>query len=393
MQGDGDQGLIMDNAMGLNAEMIRENILHMMCLQGYEVSRNSISIPKDANKNDLRRMNQLATDHKIAKAEPVFRKHEERLVNYIANGEEVFPEQVRPKLIYIGGGESEETLLFRYASLHWSIPVSSGYGRRLRFLVIDESNGKLIGLFGLGDPVYAIKARDKWIAWDLEIKREKLYHVLDAYVLGAVPPYSMLLGGKLVALLTLSNEVREHFNRKYANSETLIRKQRRQPWLVLITTTSALGKSSIYNRIRLNGYEFWSSVGFTQGSGEFHFSNSVYEQIKTYAELNYEPTAKDPSWGKGFRNRREVLKKCLTDIGLSTKLIYHGIQREIFVAPLASNAQQFLRGEIGQPDFFDWPANDLAKRFLERWLIPRAQRVPEYRSFRRETYRIWPAND
>jgi hypothetical protein len=259
--------------------------------------------------------------------------------------------------------------------------------------VIDESNGKLIGLFGLGDPVYAIKARDKWIAWDLETKKEKLYHVMDAYILGAVPPYSMLLGGKLVSLLTLSNEVREYFSRKYTNSETLIRKQRRQPWLALITTTSALGKSSIYNRIRLNGYEFWRSVGFTQGSGEFHFSNGVYEQIKTYAELNYEPTAKDPSWGNGFRNRREVLKKCLTDIGLSTKLIYHGIQRELFVAPLASNAQQFLRGEIGQPDFFDWPANDLAKSFLERWLIPRAQRVPEYRSFRRETYRIWSVND
>jgi len=54
----------------------------------------------------------------------------------------------------------------------------------------------LIGLFGLGDPVYAIKARDEWIGWDSNAKAARLYHVMDAYVLGAVPPYSRLLGGE-----------------------------------------------------------------------------------------------------------------------------------------------------------------------------------------------------
>jgi len=382
----------MENTMILSPEKIREDIIHMLCLQGYEVSKGSISLPKDATKDDFRCINELATAHRIAKAEPAFKKYEDRLISYIADGEEIFPEQVQPRLVYVGG-ESEEALLFRYASLHWSIPVSSGYGRRLRFLVMDESNGKLIGLFGLADPVYSIQARDKWIGWDSEIKKERLYHVMDAFILGAVPPYSMLLGGKLVALLTLSKDVRECFRWKYANSETLIRKQRRQPWLVLITTTSALGRSSIYNRIKLDGYEFWKSVGFTQGSGEFHFSNGVYEQIRAHAESNCEPTAKDPSWGKGFRSKREVIKKCLADIGLSTNLIYHGIQREIFVAPLAHNTQQFLRGEISQPDPYDWPADEIAQRFLKRWLLPRAQRRPEYRSFRRDTYRIWPTNE
>ncbi len=378
----------MESPISLIPENIRVDIINMLRLQGYEVNGHSICFPKDATKDDLRCINQLSTAYKIARAAPTLRKHEDRLINHIANGEEVTPDRVQPKLVYIGG-ESEEALLFRYATLHWSIPVSSGYGRRLRFLIVDESNGKLIGLFGLGDPVYAIQARDKWIGWDSETKKEKLYHVMDAYVLGAVPPYSMLLGGKLVALLTLSNEVREFFYQKYAGSETLIRKQRRSPWLVSITTTSALGRSSIYNRIKLDGYEFWRSVGFTQGSGEFHFSNGVYERIRAYAESNCKPTAKNPSWGEGFRSRREILKKCLADIGLSTNLIYHGIRREIFVAPLAHNAQEFLRGETSQPDFYDWPTDKLVQRFLSRWLLPRAERMPEYRDFRRDAYRIW----
>jgi hypothetical protein len=100
--------------------------------------------------------------------------------------------------------KSDDELLFRYACAHWSIPVSSGYGRRLRFLVKDESNGKLIGLFGLGDPVYSMRARDEWIKWDSSAKKERLYNVMDAYVLGAVPPYASLLCGKLVAMLVLS---------------------------------------------------------------------------------------------------------------------------------------------------------------------------------------------
>ncbi|MBT9132352.1 MAG: hypothetical protein DDT33_00866 [Firmicutes bacterium] len=374
--------------MTLNPAKIQEDIIRILRVQGYEINNGLIEFPKDATKEDFRRMNELAVAYRIEKAEPALRRYEEILLRYIAEGEEVIPERVQPKLVHVNSG-TEEALLFRYASLHWSIPVSSGYGRRLRFLVMDESNGKLIGLFGLGDPVYAIRNRDKFIGWDSETKKEKLYHVMDVYVLGAVPPYSTLLCGKLVALLTLSNEVREIFHQKHIDRKTLIRGQIRPPWLVLLTTTSALGRSSIYNRIKLNGYEFWRSLGFTQGSGEFHFSNGVYEQIRAYVESNCEPTAKNTAWGKGFRSRREVIKKCLPEIGLSNKLLYHGIKREIFVALLAGNGVPFLRGEISRPSFYDWPVEELSQEFLDRWLLPRAERVPEYRTFRRESFRIW----
>jgi hypothetical protein len=69
--------------------------------------------------------------------------------------------KVAPRLVEVLR-DSDDELLFRYASLHWSIPTSSGYGRRLRFLVEDAHNGKLIGLFGLCDPVFSVAARDAW---------------------------------------------------------------------------------------------------------------------------------------------------------------------------------------------------------------------------------------
>lgn len=371
-----------------SAKYLREEIIRSLRRQGYSVRRGLIQIPENASKDDYRGLNKLAVKKKLEKSEPRVQRYENKLLEYIANGWEVIPESVCPKIVLVQSGSDHE-LLFRYACLHWSIPVSAGYGRRLRFLVFDENNNKLIGLFGLGDPVYAMRARDNWIGWDRETKAERLYHVMDAYVLGAVPPYSFLIGGKLVAMLACSNEVRNAFRKKYEGHRSLIRKKTRSPYLALITTTSALGRSSIYNRIRLNGQEYWTSVGFTRGSGEFHFSNGVYDEIRAYVEKHCEPTAKQDAWGKGFRNKREIVRKCLSKIRLSGELIYHGIHREIFAAPLGRDALRFLRGEVSRPCFYDWPSSEISKTFAERWLICRAKRMPEYQEYDRNQYRLW----
>lgn len=372
-----------------SAELLKSAIIEAMRRQGYRVENGSIQMPRDPSKDDYRTLNELAVRKRLERSGPGVRPYEGRLIQFIADGSEVTPEAIRPKLVVVEP-ESEHELLFRYACLHWSIPVSAGYGRRLRFLVIDESNDKLIGLFGLGDPVYAMQARDRWIGWDKENKARNLYHLMDAYVLGAVPPYSFLLGGKLTAMLVCSNEVRAAFRKKYSGKQSLIRKETRPPHLVLVTTTSALGRSSIYNRIRINGRHYWTSLGFTQGSGEFHFSNGVYGDMRAYVEKHCTPTAKQAAWGTGFRNKREVIRKCLSTIGLPADLIYHGIRREIFAAPLGSHALPFLNGQVQDPCFHDWPASELAEAFKERWLVARATRKPEYREYRREQYRLWP---
>ncbi len=372
-----------------SAGYMRTAIIRSLRKQGYKVKDGAIHMPENPTKDDFRSLNELAVQKKLAKSGPGVRPYEGRLIQYIANGAEVFPQNICPRLVLVEP-ESQYELLFRYACLHWSIPVSAGYGRRLRFLVIDESNSKLIGLFGLGDPVYSMRARDQWIGWNGEAKSRNLYHVMDAYVLGAVPPYSFLLGGKLVAMLVCSNEVRDAFRRKYNGKQSLIRQETRDPYLVLATTTSALGRSSIYNRIRVNGQQYWTSLGFTQGSGEFHFSNGVYDDIRAYVEEHCEPTAKHAAWGTGFRNKREVVRKCLSHIGLSADLIYHGILREIFAAPLGRNAIRFLQGEVERPCFYDWPVLDLSNAFKERWLLGRVERKPEYQEYNREQYRLWP---
>ena len=109
----------------------------------------------------------------------------------------------------------------------------------------------------MGDPVFNLSARDKWIGWDHEDRRNRLTHVMDAYVVGALPPYSHLICGKLVAALMGSDEVKRAYERKYLGKEAVISGKDTRSRLVLLTTTSALGRSSLYNRLAIpNGIRF-----------------------------------------------------------------------------------------------------------------------------------------
>lgn len=373
----------------MTTEKLRDLIITSLQHQGFIIDGDRIFPPSDLDKQKIRELHAAAVAHRVQRASEGLKRYEDRLLRRIAAGGEVVPERIFPRLVEVRAG-TEDEFLFRYAALHWSIPVSSGYGRRLRFLVVDEHNEKLIGIFGLGDPVFALGARDRWIGWDLEARRERLHHVMDAFVLGAVPPYSFLLCGKLVAMLVASNEVRKAFKRKYSRERSsFIRGRPLDGRLVLVTTTSALGRSSIYNRVTHEGRLLYHSVGFTRGSGEFHFSDGLYRTISDYATQFCQPTAKNIKWGTGFRNRREIVKKCLARLGLSQNWLYHGIRREVFVVPLAHNAQQFLQGRHSRVRWFDQSVENLFRSFRERWLLPRAERDRRYRDFDPESWRLW----
>ncbi len=356
--------------------------------QGFELRGNQLCLPEDLDKKKIRFLHTQAVRHKIEKSKKRLCRLEPSLLERFASGQEVVPEEVEPKLVEVHPKSADE-LLFRYACLHWSVPVSSGYGRRLRFLVLDQNTEKLIGLFGLGDPVFGLKARDDWVGWDREGRREKLHHVVDAYILGAVPPYSFLLGGKLIALLAVSNEVREAFRRKYAGSSSLIQGRKLSGQIALVTTTSALGRSSLYNRLRLENRLAFERVGQTQGFGEFHFSNGLYGAIEEFAKSRATATAKHELWGSGFRNKREVVRKALSELGIPLSWNNHGIKREIYVSSLAKNTRDFLNGTDSIIDYYDQTASTLFEWFRKRWLIPRSERGQRYKEWSPQGWALW----
>jgi hypothetical protein len=279
--------------------------------------------------------------------------------------------------------------------LLWSVPVSRGYGRRMRYLIRDLSNGKLVGLFALGDPVFNLKARDLDIGWSVRDRGDRLYHVLDAYVLGAVPPYSRLLAGKFVALAAVSDEVRSDFAKRYRGHITNISRKRRPASLVLVTTISALGRSSVYNRLRLSidVDPVYRSVGYSGGWGHFHIGNSTFSLLRDWLRELGEPYADGHGYGEGPNWRLRTIRRALDLLGFNGDLLRHSISREVFAAPLASNYREFLRGDHKQPRYFQRPLQMLVDAFKERWMIPRSQRLNDWSAWtRRDTWEVIEAN-
>jgi len=369
-------------------DALRRRIVRSLRSQGFEVARGTVLPPNELTKEKIRALHATAVAHRIERARDGLCRHEKALLKRIASAYEVVPDRISPKLVEVARG-SEDELLFRYASLHWSIPVSSGYGRRLRFLVVDESNGMLMGLIGLGDPVFSLAPRDQWIGWTAVQRKRRLRHVMDAFVLGAVPPYSHFLCSKLVAMLATSTTVRAAFNRKYGGRRPVIRRTPHDGRLAMITTTSALGRSSVYNRLRFEDHRLFNAVGYTRGSGEFHFANGLYGSLTAFAIKHCEPTAKRRRWGTGFRNRREIIKKSLPALGLSSEWLYHGIEREVFTVPLAHNTREFLRAEHSRLRWFQHSEKALFEHFRDRWMLPRLSREGQCRSWSKNEWALW----
>lgn len=308
------------------------------------------------------------------------------LLQNIAEGSEVDPAKIVPKLQRVHAG-TPEAELFRFASFYWSVPVSLGYGRRVRFLVRDQQNGKLIGLMALADPVYNLKAREEWIGWTPAQKAKNLRNVMDAYVLGAVPPYGALLGGKLVASLVTSKEVVNAFETTYAGRRTLIQNRNSNAKLALITTTSGLGRSSIYDRIKLDGKLLYEPVGFTKGFGHFHVSQHTFAIMRKLLRVTHHPYAKGNRFGDGPSWRIRVMRAALEDADLESKvLLNHGVKREVFMVPLATNAREFLRGETKTLRRRLKTAREIGEACKARWIVPRAERDPTYKLFSRDDF-------
>lgn len=315
----------------------------------------------------------------LERMRPFLEQHEEALLEQFAAGQEVDPRAIAPAVVEVRS--EADVRLFRYAALHWSVPVSGGFGRRTRFLLKDQQNGKLIGIFVLSDPVYNLSCRDKVIGWTDRQKRRQLYRVLDASVLGAVPPYSYLLGGKLVALATLSSQTLDLVERKYRGRKTVIKKRILSPRPVLITTTSALGRSSIYNRLALDGRRFYEAIGWTKGYGHFQLPEELFDRLLRVLDTAQVRKARSYAFGNGPSWKLRTLRVGLEFLGLDPALQRHGIRREVFIAPTASNWRAMLLGEQSHARWFHDDLEELAARFRERWAVPRSHRAPEYRAF------------
>ncbi|MEK6701636.1 MAG: Druantia anti-phage system protein DruA [Planctomycetota bacterium] len=346
---------------------------------GFTKSENGALTPPSEGKATLRSMHSAQRADRLNAEASFIATHWPQMRQYFASGVEVVPSEITPELELVESGTWQSTL-FRMASLTWSVPVSQGYGRRMRFLVWDRHNDKLIGLIALGDPVFNLRVRDQHIGWNSDDRKKRLVGMLDAFVLGSIPPYNRLLGGKLIASLIRSVEVRDTFRERYHTTKGIISGKRKHAELVAVTTTSALGRSSVYNRVRLGSITYLKPLGYTEGWGHFHIPDAVFADVRTYLRRRRRKYAQDFKFGDGPNWRLRALRLAMGLVGLRPELLRHGIKREVFITELASNAQQILKGTRKIPKYDDLlSVAEISKLAKERWIVPRAERCPDFR--------------
>jgi hypothetical protein len=234
-----------------------------------------------ADKDAIRALHSSQRDDRLSLNQLFLRDRLPKLLNHFASGNEVHLDRIAPVLQRIRS-DTWESDLFRLASPTWSVPVSNGFGRPLRYLVWDSSNHKLIGLIAIGDPVFNLAVRDNLIGWNVDDRCDRLVNLMDAYVLGAVPPYNMLLGGKLVASLVRTRDIYDDFTRAYGNTKGIISEEEKGARLLAVTTSSSLGRSSVYNRLRLDKIDYFKSIGYTSGWGHFHIPNELFDDLRAF---------------------------------------------------------------------------------------------------------------
>lgn len=370
-------------ALTIKSRLKRKIRQHLKTLGFIKLQDGSLGLPA-FSKDVVRNLHAAQREDGIRSNAAFINAKLPRLQQYFAAGSDINVNFISPALqrIYSGTWESD---LFRLASLSWSVPVSPGFGRRLRYLVWDESNGKLIGLIAIGDPVFNLSVRDQFIGWSSSDRSSRLVNLLDAYVLGAIPPYNMLLGGKLVSSLLRTKELYTDFKKQYGNSTGIISGEEKAPRLLAITTSSSMGKSSVYNRLKLDGTEYLKSLGYTKGWGHFHIPENIFSEMRYYLRTIKHPYADLHQFGDGPNWRLRTARAALDALGFREDLLKHGIGREVFICTLASNSLKILATGKGKPNISQLlSCQQVSELALNRWVVPRSISRPEYKSWTNE---------
>ncbi|HVY73796.1 MAG TPA: Druantia anti-phage system protein DruA [Puia sp.] len=291
----------------------------------------------------------------------------------LANGYDVLSSEIDPMIEVCE--TKRQHALFRIFRYYWSSPYSDYVGRRIKLLIRDKGlpNKPIIGIAALGSPIIHIPERDDFIGWDKDIRTKNLIYAMDAYVIGAVPPYNHLLGGKLISYLLASNEVRKIYREKYKERITLIDK-RVSNSLVGIFTTSLYGKSSQYNRLKYKDKLLYQEIGYTKGYGTLHLSDeTIQAMVKLLKSRNVNV---NHNFGDGPSWVMRIIRTTGDMLGIDSDfLLKHSFKRSIYFVPLAKNYSEVFNGVCKRPKYLNYSKKELIEHWKTRWLKNRKSNV------------------
>jgi hypothetical protein len=221
---------------------------------------------------------------------------------------------------------------------------NSNIGRNLNFFVKDAKSSKYLGVICISSDFLDLTPRDTVIGWPRELKTQG--GMINHTAIGStIVPFQPLgynyVGGKLLALLCLSDEVQNLWKKQYGDT------------LIGVTTTSLYGKTKLNGLSQYDNLDHWQKMGFTAGSVSFEPGRETRYLIREWLKAKHSRkyfewyVAKKPS---GQPHKRDHKNRSLaftyTKLGVPKEIIRTDHARGIYFSPLYNNSYEFLRGEI-----------------------------------------------
>jgi len=229
---------------------------------------------------------------------------------------------------------------------------NSNIGRQMFYTVVDNKTGKYLGLVCVSGDFLDLAPRDNYIGWSRSQKTHsgKLNNCAIGSTIVPVQSFGYnYVGGKLIALLTMSDVVERDWYESYGDK------------LVMVDTTSLFGSFSIYQNL-----SYWNHRGHTAGSIKYEPSKPTISLIREWLKYNHTRRYFEWYYGKQVTSKgtemtlkRDHKQRSLTftyvKLGIPKEMYEAGHQRGVYTCHLFNNTNEYLRGEIDE--------SKLTKRF------------------------------
>lgn len=293
--------------------------------------------------------------------------------------------KLQPRLIYSNGGElaSKWNTIRTFTS---TMKNNNNIGRNLNYIVQDDVTGKYLGVICISSDFLDLTPRDNFIGWSRDVKTSQgmINHTAIGSTIVPLQPLGYnYTGGKLLALLCLSDKVQEDWKKQYGDT------------LIGVTTTSLYGRNKAGGLSQYDRLQHWKKMGFTSGSVSYEARKPTVKLMLDWLKKNH--TRKYFEWYvaknlDGMPYKRDHKNRSYTfmysQLGVPKELIRSEHARGIYFSPLYTNTNEFLRKEITEDKLakaFDTSYDALVGLWKDKYAGKRIRSLVEQDRVSKET--------
>ncbi len=251
---------------------------------------------------------------------------------------------------------------------------NSNIGRNLNYIVQDKKTNKYLGVICISGDFLDLTPRDKYIGWD---RKEKTGGMINHTAIGStIVPLQPLgynyVGGKLLALMCLTDEVQYQWEKQYKDK------------LVGITTTSLYGKTKAGGLSQYDNLKHWKKMGYSSGSVSYECTKPTVRMLRDWLAKHYPRkyfewyVAKRPDTGQPYKrdHKNRSYNFAYSKLSIPKELIRTEHQRGIYFSPLYDNTNDYLCGKIDKTKLvksFDTSYEYLTNLWKEKYAAKRIE--------------------